>query len=292
MPRIDIYGNPNQLTHIDHLRRFFGALIHAGARRICVEPVYLEFLRAVLPEYQSSLSPILTGDSDRAALALSIGGDGTFLTTANTVGGSGIPVMGINAGHLGYLSATDIGQADEVADKIVAGHYITESRTLLKVDSTSHSLPAKPFALNEAAFLKQDTASIITVDVHVNGNYLASYSGDGLIVSTPTGSTGYNLSAGGPILSPRSTDWIITPIAPHSLSMRPLVVPDSAVIKVSCRSRSRSMLLAIDGRSVALPIDSRFTLTKAPFCIEVAHLPGHTFAETLRRKLHWGTDRT
>ncbi|MCM1477781.1 MAG: NAD(+)/NADH kinase, partial [Bacteroides sp.] len=217
-----------------------------------------------------------------------IGGDGTFLTPANIICSSATPIMGINAGHLGYLAATDIANAAEAARNIVLGHYTTELRTLLKVESNSAQLPPNPFALNEVAFLKQDTASIITVEARVNGNFLASYSGDGLIVATPTGSTGYNLSAGGPIMSPRAANWVITPVAPHSLSMRPLVIPDSATVEVRARSRSNSLMLAIDGRAVALPVETRFTLSKAPFSIKVAHLDGYTFIDTLRHKLHWG----
>lgn len=288
MPRIDIYGNPTQTSHIDHLRRFLASLIDAaGTDNLHAEPAYLAFIHSVAPELASSLQPITPTDTP-PALALSIGGDGTFLTTANHICGSNPPIMGINAGHLGYLSAADISAADSVACQIAAGEYFTEPRTLIKVSSPSAQLPDKPFALNEVAFLRQDTASIITVDTWVNNQFLASYSADGLIVSTPTGSTGYNLSAGGPIMSPRCSDWIITPVAAHSLSMRPLVVPDSAEIRIRVSSRSKVGLLAIDGKATPFPDNTEFTLTKAPFHISVAHLSDHTFANTLRHKLHWG----
>ena len=291
MSRIDIHRNPDQSEHLVHLKSFLKTLIKAAAGcELRADPRYLEFIAGIIPEARREIAPISTSDGEPTSLALSIGGDGTFLTTANRIGASGTPIMGINSGHLGYLSATDIARADhEIARLITEGDYRVESRTVIAVDSAS-PLPSRPFALNEVAFLKQDTASMITVTATVNGNKLASYSGDGLLVSTPTGSTGYNLSVGGPIMSPRCADWIISPIAPHSLSMRPLVVPDSVTLEISTQSRSKTMLLAIDGRATPLPVESRFTLSKAPFNIHVAHLKGHTFTDTLRHKLHWGAE--
>lgn len=283
-----IYGNPTLTANLDHLHRFLLALIEAAAPgSIAVEQEYLAFLQATFPDIAPSLRQLSHSPAD-AMIALSIGGDGTFLTTANRIAPHSTPIMGINAGHLGYLSATDIALADSVAARIVTGDFTTESRTLIAVESDSLLLPDRPWALNEVAFLKQDTASMITVETWVNERFLASYSGDGLIVSTPTGSTGYNLSVGGPIISPRSADWVISPIAPHSLSMRPLVIPDSATLRITTRSRSQSMMLAIDGRSTPLPVETSFTLAKAPFTISVAHLTDLSFAETLRHKLHWG----
>lgn len=289
MPSILLYGNPSQESHLDDLRSFIRSLSTTlGHGCIYADRDYLPFLRAVAPEEARDIAPI-ADTLPEALLAISIGGDGTFLTTANLIAGSSIPVMGINAGHLGYLSATDIAHASYLVDKIAAGDFTTSPRTLISVESDS-SLPARPFALNEVAFLKLDTASMITVHTAINGRQLASYSGDGLLISTPTGSTGYNLSVGGPIISPRSADWAISPIAPHSLSMRPLVVPDSVELTITASARAGSMLLAIDGRSTPLPIDTRFTLRKAPFAINVAYFEGHTFIDTLRHKLHWGAE--
>lgn len=293
MPQIDIYGNPAQSNLHAHLENFIKALIEvSGGQGLRADPQYLAFLTQLVPEAEGIITPITPGSSDGppTALALSIGGDGTFLTTANRIGSAGTPIMGINSGHLGYLSATDIARADStIARSIVEGNYKVDSRTLITVESSS-PIPPRPFALNEVAFLKQDTASMITVTATINGLNPASYSGDGLLVSTPTGSTGYNLSVGGPIMSPRCADWVISPIAPHSLSMRPLVVPDSATIEITTSSRSKTMLLSIDGRATPLPVNTRFTLRKTPFEIHVAHLCGHTFIDTLRHKLHWGAE--
>lgn len=287
MPSILLYGNPTQESHLDDLRRFIGALSATlGHDRIYAYRDYLPFLRAIAPDDARDIIPI-TDTLPEALLAISIGGDGTFLTTANLLAGSDIPVMGINAGHLGYLSATDITTADSLAEKIAAGDFITSPHTLISVESDA-PLPPRPYALNEVAFLKLDNASMITINTAVNGCELASYSGDGLIISTPTGSTGYNLSVGGPIISPRAADWVISPIAPHSLSMRPLVVPDNVTLTITASARTASMQLAIDGRSTPLPVASRFTLRKAPFAINVAYFRDYTFIDTLRHKLHWG----
>lgn len=292
---IQIYGNPTQTTHMRELRTFMASLATAAPAPdfLEAEPDYLEFLRRVAPESACRIGAIdrKATSPRKAMLALSIGGDGTFLKTANIVGASGTPIMGINSGHLGYLSATDITAADAVTSLIVAGLFSTEPRSTIEVCSTSPMLPERPFALNEVAILKRDTASMITVETAVDSRPLATYSGDGLIIATPTGSTGYNMSVGGPVMSPRCSAWVISPVAPHSLSMRPLVVPDSISLDVKARARTSSMLLAIDGRSTPLPVDTPLTLRRATFDINVAHLPGHSFIDALRHKLHWASDR-
>lgn len=279
-----------QSEGLDYLGRFFRALTDAADQtRLIVKPDYRRFLVANFPELADKLNP-LEGEIREAesALALSVGGDGTFLTTASIAAPLNLPVMGINSGHLGYLSATDINNAPEAAASIIAGDYQVEPRTMLQVKSETPLLPDAPFALNEVAILKQDTASMITVNATLDDHPLASYSGDGLIISTPTGSTGYNLSVGGPIVGPHSADWIISPIAPHSLSMRPLVINDEITVRVTARSRSKNMLLAIDGRSTPLPIATELVISKAPFCTRLAMLRQNNFISALRHKLHWG----
>ncbi|MDE6323687.1 MAG: NAD(+)/NADH kinase [Paramuribaculum sp.] len=289
MQNIFLYGNPTQTSRINEVREFLIALTAAaGNVRLHAEPDYRDFLIRILPTAASSIEKAAAApDEPNNTLALSIGGDGTFLTTANRIGRSGVPIMGINAGHLGYLSASNISDAVTIAERIVKGDYTTEPRTLISVFSSGAQLPGNAHALNEVAILKQDTASMITIEARIGDSPLATYTGDGLLISTPTGSTGYNLSVGGPIISPRCSDWVISPVAAHSLSMRPLVVPDSISLHISCRSRSGSMMLAIDGRSTPLPIDTRLELRKADFEIKVAHFPEQSFVHTLRHKLHW-----
>ncbi len=292
MQNIFLYGNPTQSSRLDELRDFLLALIAAaGSVRLCAEKDYRDFLLRIAPEAAGSIQltampPEVTADT-ADTLAISIGGDGTFLTTANRIGRSGVPVMGINSGHLGYLSAANISNARLITQRIVEGDFTTEPRTLISATSPNTILPPNAHALNEVAILKQDTASMITIEATIGDSPLATYTGDGLLVSTPTGSTGYNLSVGGPIISPLCSDWVISPVAAHSLSMRPLVVPDSISLSITCRSRSGSMMLAIDGRSTPLPITTRLELKKADFKIRVAHLPEQSFIHSLRHKLHW-----
>lgn len=285
---IHIYGNPAQTEHLPHIAEFLRELVaQSTAGGIEVEK---RFLERVSSHTSSSRIPAeaIGPDSPAPDLVLSIGGDGTFLATAARVHGSGVPVMGINAGHLGYLAAADISRPHELASLICRGQYSLFHRSLIRVEHPGIGTGGGMSALNEVAFLKREVASMISVSVDIDGSFLGSYRGDGLLVSTPTGSTGYNLSVGGPIISPRSHDWVISPVAPHSLSMRPLVIPDHSVLTITCGGRSSSLLLAVDGRSEPMPMGTSFTLRKDPSGIDVAYLYGHSFMRTMREKLRWG----
>ena len=238
---------------------------------------------------------MVTGDNRfDADLVLSIGGDGTFLRAARWIGDRGIPILGINSGHLGFLADVTLEKSESIVGDIAGMNLSVESRQLLMVELDSVCgdavLPPFPYALNEVAVLRDETASMISVDARLDGNPLAMYQADGLIVSTPTGSTGYNLSVGGPILAPSSRCWVVSPIAAHSLTMRPLVVSSDSCLTLSVDSRVPVYRLSLDGRSVTLPLDARLTLGKAPFVTRIAHRRGHNFVNTLRSKLLWGID--
>lgn len=222
---------------------------------------------------------------------VSLGGDGTFLRAAAWSGASGVPVAGVNMGHLGYLAAFTPSELRALPRLLAGGHYHLQRRSLLEVRFPERvALPDGfwPYALNEVAFLRLATASMIEVMVEIDGRRLATYSGDGLIVSTPTGSTGYNLSVGGPLIQPGVEAWSISPIAPHALTMRPLVVSDRSVLSIRTMSRTRSFRFSLDSRTVSLPAKTRIEIRKAPFAINVVLREGRTFAEALRDKLHWG----
>jgi len=230
-----------------------------------------------------------------ADIAVSIGGDGTFLRTARWIGSCETPILGVNAGHLGFLSDITLENSGMIIDDIVSGNMEVHSRTMLSVIVTGDTPvddPAGvlryPFALNEVAVLRDDTASMITVDTLLDGAPLARYRADGLIISTPTGSTGYNLSVGGPIVGPSTPAWVISPVAAHSLTMRPLVVPDTSVVALSVYSRVPAYRLSLDGRSVILPLGAGLRVSRAPFVVNILSRPGHSFAGTLRSKLLWG----
>ena len=286
---IAIFGNEFQTRHFADLQRLFDALDSLTGAALAVESKFAAYLsnHIRLPE---NIERFPVNALPACDLVLSIGGDGTFLRTAAVVVPSQIPIMGINSGHLGYLAAASISDVDRVIDDIVTGNLVTESRSMLSV-STPDSFGALTLcALNEVAILKKDTASMISACTTVNGRFLANYQADGLLISTPTGSTGYNLSVGGPIVAPSAPNWIISPVAAHSLSMRPLVVSDSAEIQVITHSRADSFLLSVDGNSMALAISTPLIIRKAPFVTKVVHRKGLNFADTLRAKLLWGVD--
>ena len=225
-------------------------------------------------------------------MAVSVGGDGTFLRTATTVGNTGIPVLGINTGRLGFLAAINYSDVDETLKEVMERNYREEERTLLKM-STDETFPPEHFntnALNEIALLKQDTASMLSIHAYINNDYLTSYQADGLIISTPTGSTAYSLSIGGSILSPTTPSIILSAIAPHNLTSRSLVVDDSSIISLKVESRSHMFLVSVDGQSRVLDETVSIQIRKADYTLRVVKRVGRTFYETLRDKLMWGAD--
>ena len=280
---IAIYGSRRQTPHAPQLQTLLHALAVGGAG-IAMHPKLYEHLCG---ELGMSLPGVTVADPYRspaeADLALSIGGDGTFLRTAAWVAETGTPILGINTGNLGYLSALGIDEAVAHTDFILEGDYIVEPRTLLHVQADG--LRGWPYALNEAVVAKEDSASMITASATVGGRALTDYRADGLIVSTPTGSTAYNLSAGGPIVQPSAPCWVITPICAHSLGMRPLVISDDMEISLKVTGRCKAFRLSLDGRSVALPQGTTVTMRRAGFRTNIVQLRCNEFPAVLRSKL-------
>lgn len=231
-------------------------------------------------------------DGDTACdMALSIGGDGTFLRTAAKIGRSGTPILGINAGHLGFLADVQLSEIETVLPSIlVEKKYDVNPRCLLNLEILDCLQPYQSFALNEVAVLKRDQSSMVSVSVYVDGNLLNQYDADGLVIATPTGSTAYAMSAGGPILEPQSHCWVIVPIAPHTLTTRPLVIRDNCQMDIEVESRNNIYLVSVDGQTVHLTTQSRLRLTKADYQIGVVRRSNHSFFDTLRAKLMWGKD--
>lgn len=225
-------------------------------------------------------------------MAVSVGGDGTFLRTAATVGNSGIPILGINTGRLGFLAAINFSDVEATLLDIERGNYIIEKRSLLKLNATN--TPIEPgfntTALNEVAVMKQDTSSMMTIHAFIDNDFLTSYQADGLIIATPSGSTAYSMSVGGPILVPNSPSFILSPISPHNLTSRPLVIGDNSKIRLTIESRSHNFLVSLDGQSQIFNENSVIEIEKADFVLNVVTRVGHTFFETLRDKLMWGVD--
>ncbi|MDE6462484.1 MAG: NAD(+)/NADH kinase [Muribaculaceae bacterium] len=284
---IAINGSRRQSGHLDKLRILLERLSAMTGGRLVVKTKFYDYVREALPEAWAGgqVTAIADGDDFNADMAVSIGGDGTFLRTVQWVGRRRIPILGINTGHLGYLADLSL---DEALAEPTASDFKVEDRTLLQVSSDMLPPDFWPYALNEVAILKQDTASMITVETRIGGAPLASYLADGLIISTPTGSTGYNLSVGGPIVDPSAPVTVIAPVAPHSLTLRPLVVGADACIDAVTSSRSDFFLLSLDGRSVCLPNGAAIKVTRAPFTVPVIQRAKHHFASTLREKLLWG----
>lgn len=224
-------------------------------------------------------------------LSFSIGGDGTFIANVKYVRDSGVPVLGINTGRLGFLSNVGRDHIQEAMDKVYRKDYVHQKRSLLRVETEVNLFGDANFALNELTLQKKDTSSMITVHASLEGKYLNSYWADGLIVSTPSGSTAYSLSCGGPIITPGCQVHILTPIAPHNLTVRPMVVPDHMPVKLSVEGRGRRFLASLDGHSINIRQGDELTVHKAEFMINVIKFEENNFLDTIRNKMGWGIDK-
>jgi len=255
------------------------------------EPLF-EFLKKKAG-LRPKVAGIFTGHEDLPEgldFLFSLGGDGTFLETVNLVRDSGIPVLGVNIGRLGFLSYISQENMDESLESVFSGKYDIEERMLLKVEVPGVDLEGLSVALNEVRLYKS-SGSLITIHVKVNEEFLSAYWADGLLLSTPTGSTAYNLSVGGPIVVPESNSFVLSPIAPHNLTVRPLVLPDSAVLQMSVDTRDSEFQLAIDSRTVDLNVESVVTVRRADYALKMIRIENISFYSTLRNKLMWGADR-
>lgn len=260
----------------------------------CV-PILSEYFKQHLAEHQFDVADIpsyneKTGTPSDAQMAWSIGGDGTLLETLTHIGAKELPILGLNTGRLGFLATLSPQDVSPALDQLIQGNYRIEERTLVGVQSEIELFEDKQFGLNEVGIMKTDTSSMIVIKAFVDGNYLNTYWADGLIVSTATGSTGYSLSVGGPLVMPSSDILIIAPMSPHNLNVRPLVVSSDSKLRFEVTSRSQNFLISIDSRSRV--IDSKFTIEvqKAPFSAKIVKIPGDDFLTTLRSKLNWGLD--
>ena len=233
---------------------------------------------------------LFTDDNFEADFVISMGGDGTFLKAASRVGAKSIPILGVNMGRLGFLADISPDQFASTLDALYHDDYYLESRALIQVETDGAPLGTCRFALNDVAILKRDTASMISIRTCINGQYLHTYQADGLVISTPTGSTAYSLSNGGPIIVPGTKVFSMTAVAPHSLNVRPFVLPDSAVIDLEVESRSHKFLVAIDGRSEKCAEGTKLTLRRAPYDIKVVKRSDHRYFDSLREKMMWGAD--
>jgi NAD+ kinase len=221
----------------------------------------------------------------------SMGGDGTMLDTVQFVGSKSIPILGINLGRLGFLASTSSDQIEFAVTSLLAGNFILDPRTLMHLDASIPIFTNAPYALNEFSLHRKDTSSLIKIHTYLNGEFLCTYWADGLIVSTPTGSTGYSLSCGGPIIFPQANSFVITPVAPHNLNVRPLVIADNSIISFEVEGRAEQFLCTLDARSEAIDSHVSLAVRKETFVINLIRLEGQNFLNTLQTKLYWGVDR-
>lgn len=287
--RIALLGNVFQTKKNAYIKRVLKKLAELQAD-ICIEEGFADFLNR---ELSVSLNGMDTFKMPhlKADLVISMGGDGTFLTSAAQVGARGIPILGINTGRLGFLADVSPEDIENALDAVFDGRYTIEQRAVIAMTLDGETYHGYPYALNEVAILKHDNSSLIEIDTHINGALLTNYMSDGLIISTPTGSTGYSLSVGGPIIVPRSGTFCLSPVASHSLSTRPVIVCDDVVITLRVRSRSHNFLIAVDGRSESISENTTITLRRAPYAIGVMKIMHQNFFDTLRDKMMWGADQ-
>ena len=286
--RIGVFGSECRDDKLPVIKGMFEKLNSLKAE-IFIQLSYYEFLKDVF-EYCPEKTGIIENGVSELDIALSVGGDGTFLRTALQVDKQNIPILGINTGRLGFLADIGSNQIDETLDELFRGDYKVEERSLLQLHSDGQTFGGYNYALNEIAILKRDTSSMITIHTLLNDEYLTSYQADGLVVATPTGSTAYSMSVNGPILLPQNRNFILSPVAPHSLSVRPIVIPDDFTITLNIESRTNSFLASLDGRSEDMPIGNILKISKADFKTRVIKRFNQTYYQTLREKLMWGAD--
>jgi NAD+ kinase len=256
---------------------------------------YKDFYARLEPYYRFKSEPrLFTGKKDlpkNTDMLLSLGGDGTILDSICFVGNSGVPLIGINLGRLGFLAAIPEDEVEEAILSLVRGSFTVEKRTLIHLDSSIPLFDGSPFALNEFTIHRQDTSSMIKIHTYLNGEFLNTYWADGLIVSTPTGSTGYSLSCGGPVVFPQTSSFLITPVAPHNLNTRPILVPDDNVISFEIEGRSDQFLCTLDARTETIKNSVQLAVKKENFMISLVRPDEHNFLKTIRQKLYWGIDK-
>ena len=287
--RFALFGNIYQTKKSASIGRILSYLKARGAD-VLIEREFFNFLKksndAIITPTQ-----LFDGSDFSADFVISMGGDGTLLKSAMHVGDKQTPIIGVNMGRLGFLASVTPAGIESTLDAIYKGDYSVERHTAIEAHATGGTLNGSPCALNDIAVLKRDNASMITIRVAINGEYLVTYRADGLVISTPTGSTAYSLSNGGPIIVPGTSVLCLTPVAPHSLNIRPIVVPDTAVVTLNVESRSHNFLVAIDGRSEKCPDTTKLEISKAGYIINTVRGNDVNYISTLREKMMWGADQ-
>lgn len=286
---IAIFGKSFDPVHSKEIAQLINGLI-AHKHELLVFNEFADYLKSTI-DFVATNTFSEHEELHHAALMISIGGDGTILNTLTFIRHFEIPVLGINTGRLGFLSTVNTDEIAEIIEAIHSGNYECEERSVLELVSPDNLFSPVNYALNEMAIHKNDRSSMITISAYLNDVYLNSYWADGIIVSTATGSTAYSMSCGGPIVLPGSQVLVITPIAPHNLNVRPIVVPDKLTIRLEVEGRDEQHLVSLDSRAVSLDSAMCLEVKKAPFIMKLVRLRDRSFVETIRTKLNWGLDK-
>ena len=290
--QVVIYSQLLKDKDIPYVQEIFDLLAEFGFSTY----VYGPYLEEIRPHIRFSRDVgILTEYIDfklkHFDLIITLGGDGTILHAATLVRDAGVPILGVNLGRLGFLARVEKVHLREALSLVARGRFSTEKRGMLYLESNGQLFGQTPFALNDFTLLKRDTSSMITIDTYINGAYLNSYWADGLIVATPTGSTGYSLSCGGPIIFPGSGNFVVTPVAPHNLNVRPIVISDDSIVSFEVQGRAENFLCTLDSRFETITSTHQLAVRKNDYELTLVTLPSVDFMDTLRGKLNWGEDR-
>ncbi|WP_026953030.1 NAD kinase [Algoriphagus mannitolivorans] len=287
--KVALHGLSLKAEHFPQIELLFQELSSHGFEIFATD----SFDRQLKMNGNKLLSYWLLENSDEISqmdFIISIGGDGTLLDTVCVVGSHEIPILGLNIGRMGFLATVATDRIPEAVKYLAEGNFQIESRSLLRLDSNRRLFNGIHFALNEFTIHKRDTSSMITVHTYIDGKYLNSYWADGLIVSTPTGSTGYSLSCGGPLITPEAKSFVITPVSPHNLNVRPIIVSDDSEISFKIEGRADKFMISLDSRSSSISSEVDLSVKKEKFSAKLVKLPHYHFFDTLRQKLNWGYD--
>ena len=288
--RFAIFGNEYQAKKSQAIFKII-AILQQHEAEIYVDRPFYDFITNG-QHMDVKVDGVFDNDDFSADFAVSMGGDGTLLKTASRVGEKNIPIIGVNIGRLGFLADVNPSEIEQAMAAVFEGHYSVHEHSVIMIEtSDGDRIVGSPYALNDIALLKRDHASMISIRASIDDEYVMTYQADGLIVTTPTGSTAYSLSNGGPIISPGTSTLCLTAVAPHSLNVRPIVIPDLSVITLKVESRSHSFLAAVDGRSTSLHEGTVVHIRKAPFCTRIVRFAHRHYFATLRDKMMWGLDQ-
>lgn len=294
MKKIGLYGQALQAKNLPYVMKFL-EYIDKHRIEVHIERLFLKTLKG-FEELKTLDKPSFSQEKTldkHFEFIFTFGGDGTILSAINFIRDSGVPIVGINTGSLGFLATFNKNAFMKKLDCILEQKLHTVARSLLWIENGEKIFKKKcmPFALNEIAVLRKETTAMVTIEAYINGEFLTSYWADGLIVSTPTGSTGYSLSCGGPIIAPENKNFVLTPISPHNLFARPLIIPDNKYVQLKIHSRSQEYSLSLDARIQSLKTKTELTIKKAPFNVYIIQDQEQNYYKTLREKLLWGADQ-